>query len=75
LSLDVEDDSETLDVTVIDLPTEFFGVSKLLVVQIYETFWDLLNSEGQDWQSLARLSGRFSSLCHATIITGQPGIG
>lgn len=75
LSLDVESDSETLGLTIIDLPKGFFEVSKLLVVEIYKTFWDLLNSEDQHWETLLQTPGRYHSLHHSTIFTGQPGIG
>lgn len=82
LSLEVENDSEMLSVTVIEHPEGPeqvfpFGLSKLFVVEIYETFWNLLESENQEWQTLLRSPGidRFSHIQHATIITGQPGIG
>ena len=68
-----------LELAVIDLPegsekaltTE---VSKLLVVPIYKTFWDVLESEDRCWQALLR-PPRFSRPHHATIVTGQPGVG
>jgi len=71
---------DTLELAVIDLPegsekaftTE---VSRLLVVPIYETFWDILKYEDQLWQALPVKSPRFSHPCHATIVTGQPGVG
>jgi hypothetical protein len=82
LSLEVENDSETLNLTVIEHPEGPeqvfpFGLAKLLVVEIYETFWKLLETEDQEWQTLLRSPGidRFSYIHHATIITGQPGIG
>jgi hypothetical protein len=82
LSLVVENDSEELDLTVIEHPEGPeqvfpYGLSKLLVVKIYETFWNLLESEDQEWQNLLRSPGidRFSHIHHATIVTGQPGIG
>ena len=78
----MENDSETLNLTVIEHPEGPeqvfpFGLSKLLVVEIYETFWDILESEDKEWQNLLRLPGidRFSYINHATIVTGQPGIG
>lgn len=82
LSLEVEDYSETLDLTIIEHPEGPeqvfpFGLSKLLVVEIYETFWKLLESADQEWRNLLRSPGidRFSHVHHATIITGQSGIG
>ena len=53
------------------------GFSKLLVVEIFETFRNLLESENKEWQMLLQSPGldRFSSIHHATIVTGQPGIG
>ncbi|KAF8807615.1 hypothetical protein BYT27DRAFT_6578065 [Phlegmacium glaucopus] len=74
-----DDNSEMLELVVIDLPegsekaftTE---VPKLLVVPIYETFWDVLTYEDRSWQALLQ-SPRFSHPCHATIVTAQPGIG
>lgn len=82
LSLEVENYSETLDLTVIEHPEGPeqvfpFGLSKLLVVEIYETFWNLLESEDQEWRTLLQSPGidRFSYIHHATIVTGQPGIG
>ena len=80
LSLEVDDDSEVLNLAVIKIPS-YFGCPELLVVEIYETFWRLLESEDQKWQNL-NLSGSDSrrknplmSLHHSTIITGQLGIG
>ena len=63
---------------VIDLPegskTGFAtGVSKILVPPIYETFWDLLASDDQRWQGFPE--PKFSDSSHATIVTGQPGVG
>jgi hypothetical protein len=54
-----------------------FGLSRLLVVEIYETFWDLLEFEDNIWQDLWQSPGIdwFSHIHHATIVTGQPGIG
>jgi hypothetical protein len=82
LSLQVENDSEVLNLTVIEHPEGPeqvfpFGLSKLLVVEIYETFWNILESEDRDWQTLLRSPGteRFAYSHHATIVTGQPGIG
>ncbi|KIL55326.1 hypothetical protein M378DRAFT_56130, partial [Amanita muscaria Koide BX008] len=49
-------------------------VPKLLVVPIYETFWDVLKDEDRLWQALLQ-PPRFSHPCHATIVTGQPGVG
>ncbi len=68
-----------LELAVIDLPEgsqKAFttGVSKLLVIPIYETFWDLLEHEDQRWQALPQ-SQKFSHPRHATIVTGQPGVG
>ncbi|KIL69383.1 hypothetical protein M378DRAFT_21547 [Amanita muscaria Koide BX008] len=76
---ELDDNSETLELVVIDLPrgsekaftTE---VPRLLVVPIYETFWDVLKDEDQRWQALLQ-PPRFSHPCHATIVTGQPGVG
>ena len=79
LSSELDDNSETLQLVVIDLPggsEEVFGIDvpKLLVTPIYETFWDILRTEDRRWQPLLH-SSRFSHPCHATIVTGQPGIG
>ena len=68
-----------LEFAIIDLPEgsqKAFtsGVSRLLVTPIYETFWDLLQREDQHWQALPQ-SQKFAHLCHATIVTGQPGVG
>jgi hypothetical protein len=80
LSLEVDDKSEVLDF--IELPQGprqiyYFGPSKLLVLEIYETFWGLLESEDHEWQQ--QLSNNafkaLLSLHHSTIVTGQPGIG
>lgn len=58
LSLEVDDNSEVLNLAVIELPRaptlSYFGYSKLLVVEIYETFWRLLESEDQEWQFTQR---------------------
>jgi hypothetical protein len=80
LSLKAENDSETLNLTVIEHPEGPkvfpFGLSKLLVVEIYKTFWDILESEDKEWQNLLSPGiDRFSHINHATIVTGQPGIG
>jgi hypothetical protein len=79
LSLEVDDDSEVLNLAVIKIPS-YFGCPQLLVVEIYETFWGLLESEDQEWQNLnssdSNAGGNpFLSLHHSTMITGQPGIG
>ncbi|KAM6503866.1 hypothetical protein JOM56_000809 [Amanita muscaria] len=79
LSSELDGNSETLELVVIDLPggsekaftTE---VPKLLVIPIYETFWDVLKDEDRLWQALLQ-PPRFSHPCHATIVTGQPGVG
>jgi hypothetical protein len=75
----VENDSKPLTLTVIENPDgEFrFGLSKLLVVEIFETFWNLLRFEDEEWEKLLKSPGadRFARIHHATIITGQPGIG
>ena len=80
LSSEQENNLEMLELAVIDLPEgsqKAFttAVSKLLVTPIYDTFWDILNHEAQCWQDLDPQSEKFSHLCHATIVTGQPGIG
>ena len=72
-------DPEMLDLAVIDLPEgsqKAFAaaVSKLLVIPIYETFWDLLEQEDQQWQAVPQ-SQKISCLSHSTIVTGQPGVG
>ena len=76
----MKDASEPLTLTVIEHPGgEFrFGDSKLIVREIFETFWSLLESEDAEWQKLVQSPGvarRFHYPHHATIITGQPGIG
>ena len=75
----MEDGSQPLNLTVIVNPEgKFrFGLSKLLVIEIFETFWELLHYEDEKWQELAKSPelDRFASIHHATIITGQPGIG
>jgi hypothetical protein len=78
----VENDSELLNLTVIEHPEgperAFpFGLSKLLVVEIFETFWNLLEFKNKEWQMLLQSPGmdHFSSIYHATIVTGQSGIG
>ena len=78
----MENDSETLNLTVIEHPEGPeqvfpFGLSRLLVVEIYETFWDLLEFEDNIWQDLRQSPSIdwFSHIHHATIVTGQPGIG
>ncbi|KAF8807200.1 hypothetical protein BYT27DRAFT_6558586 [Phlegmacium glaucopus] len=78
LSSELDGNSETLELEVIDLPEGsekafITEVPKLLVVPIYETFWDVLKGEDQCWQALQ--SPRFSHSCHATIVIGQPGVG
>jgi hypothetical protein len=79
LSLEVEDDSEPLNLTVIMNPEgKFrFGLSRLLVVEIFKTFWELLQNEDEEWQALVKSPAldRFARIHHATIVTGQPGIG
>ena len=80
-SSELDCESEMLELAVIDLPggSEQFTtqVPKLLVVPTYETFWNVLNDENQRWQGLlqTKIQTRFLDLCHATIVTGQPGIG
>ena len=78
----MENGYEPLNLTVIEHPEGPervfpFGLSKLLVIEIFETFWYLLESENKEWQTLLQSPGldRFSSIHHATIVTGQPGIG
>ena len=71
-----DDNLKTLDLVVIDLPEgseKAFTthVPKVLVVLIYETFWDILKYEDQLWQQ----SPIFPNPSHAMIVTGQPGIG
>jgi hypothetical protein len=79
LSLAVEDGSQPLDLTIIVNPEgKFrFGLSRLLVIEIFETFWELLQHEDEGWQKLVKSPDldRFASIHHATIVTGQPGIG
>jgi hypothetical protein len=77
----VENGLEPLSLTIIKHPEGPervfpFGHSKLLVVDIFETFWNLLESEEKEWQALLRSPGlnHFSYVHHATIVTGQPGI-
>jgi hypothetical protein len=78
----VENGSGPLSLTVIEHPEGPerlfpFGFSNILVTEIFETFWNLLESEDMEWQKLLqspRLE-RFSFIHHATIVTGQPGIG
>ena len=81
-SLEVANGSEPLNLTVIEHPDGPegvfpFGLSKLLVVEIFDTFWNILESEDTEWQKLLHSPGldRFSFVNHATIVTGQPGIG
>ncbi len=79
LSLEVDNNSEVLNLAVIKTPS-YFGCPELLVVEIYETFWGLLESEDQKWQNLNSSDSNadgdpFLSLYHSTMITGQPGIG
>ncbi|KAI0296510.1 hypothetical protein B0F90DRAFT_1745842 [Multifurca ochricompacta] len=79
LSSELNNNSETLELVVVDLPEGSqnaftIEVPKLLVVPIYETFWDILRYEDQCWQALLQ-PPRFSHPCHATIVTGQPGVG
>jgi len=65
--------------TVIENPDGMFrfGLERLLVVDIFETFWDLLRCEDEEWEKLvkSRRLDRFARIHHATIVTGQPGIG
>jgi hypothetical protein len=75
----VEDGSQPLNLTVIVNPEGkfHFGLSRLLVIEIFETFWELLRYEDEEWQELVKspaLDG-FASIHHATIVTGQPGVG
>jgi hypothetical protein len=81
-----DDDSETLDdnnletleSVVIDLPEGSeraftTQVPRILVIPTYENFWDILQDEDRRWQ--APLSQTYFYPSHATIVTGQPGIG
>jgi hypothetical protein len=54
-----------------------FGLSKLLVIEIFKTFWDLLQHEDKEWENLLQSPelDRFAYIHHATIVTGQPGTG
>jgi hypothetical protein len=78
-SLEVEASSELLNLTVIVNPEgKFrFRLSRLLIVDIFKTFWELLQHEDEEWQELVKSPelDRFACLHHATIVTGQPGIG
>ncbi|KDQ19358.1 hypothetical protein BOTBODRAFT_41603 [Botryobasidium botryosum FD-172 SS1] len=47
--------------------------SVLLVTQVYKEFWELLQGEDEHWE--AQEGPRFLQNSHATIISGQPGIG
>jgi hypothetical protein len=79
LSFEVEAGSELLELTIIVNPEgKFrFRLSRLLIVEIFETFWDLLQHEDEKWQELVKSPelDHFARLHHATIVTGQPGIG
>lgn len=71
----MEDGAQPLTFSCIELPegTFRFGLRKLLVIDIFDIFWELLQSEDRKWQNIRM--DRFSSVHHATIVTGQPGIG
>ncbi|KDQ06536.1 hypothetical protein BOTBODRAFT_181501 [Botryobasidium botryosum FD-172 SS1] len=58
----------------LDQPLFPFGGSRLLVTHIYRTFLDLLEKQDKIWQNL-KSPEPFRSASHATIISGQPGIG
>jgi hypothetical protein len=77
--LEVEHGSQPLNLTVIVNPEgKFrFGLSRLLVVEIFETFWELLQYEDEEWEELLKSPDldRFARIHHATIVTGQPGVG
>jgi hypothetical protein len=71
-------DKEELEFTIISLPdgVKFpHGQSKLLITSIFETFWDLVSADDKDWQELVDAENPHSHPSHATVITGQPGIG
>ena len=77
MTLEIEE-GEGSDFTVIKLPAGVkfpFGGSMMLVPEIYQTFWDLVESDDVDWQSRQERDQPFHFPTHATIIIGQPGIG
>ncbi|KIM71660.1 hypothetical protein PILCRDRAFT_93764 [Piloderma croceum F 1598] len=68
LSLEVEDGSQPLNLTIIMNPEGIFCFRqpKLLIVKISKTFWELLQDEDKKWQELVNLASVISSyLCPA----------
>ena len=70
---------QPLNLTIIMNPEGIFcfRLPKLLIVKISKTFWELLQYEDEEWQKLVKSPDldRFARIHHATIVTGQPGIG
>ncbi|KDQ07956.1 hypothetical protein BOTBODRAFT_48516 [Botryobasidium botryosum FD-172 SS1] len=51
-----------------------FGGSRILVTNTYRTFLDFLEEQDEIWQNL-EATEPFCNVSHATVISGQPGIG
>lgn len=76
-TLDVKGVRES-EYNIIDLPPGIqfpHGTSNLLITNTYKVFWDLICEDDRDWQKHQNLPERHLCQSHATIITGQPGIG
>jgi hypothetical protein len=76
LSLEVKSSSEPSTLTVIEGKFRF-GLTKPLVVEIFKTFWNILQSEDEAWETLLQSPelDSFAPLHHTTIVTGQTSIG
>lgn len=51
------------------------GSSAVLIRDTYKTFWDLLSHDEKDWERRHCIPAPFLLRSHATVISGQPGIG
>lgn len=77
-----ENESSESTFQIVDLPQDAIfpdDSSTMLVLKVYEEFWDLLCEDDNYWENIVctqrTRACRFLSSYHATVISGQPGIG